>query len=49
MILFQGAIGNAYISLYSPRIPYKDELELITGISMKEVGKEIYNEHKNDK
>ena len=24
MILFKGAIGNAYISMYSSRIPYKD-------------------------
>ena len=37
MILFQGAIGNAYISLYSPRLPYKDELEIITGLKVKNV------------
>lgn len=36
MIFFQGAIGNAYISLYAPRMPYKDEISLITGISAKE-------------
>lgn len=34
MILFEGAIGNAYISLFAPRMPYKDELELYTGISV---------------
>ena len=35
MIFFQGAIGNAYISLYAPRMPYKDEIANITGISVK--------------
>lgn len=49
MILFQGAIGNAYISLYAPRMPYKDEIEMITGISAKEISKDIYEKHKNDK
>lgn len=37
MILFKGAIGNAYISLYSPRLPYKDELEIITDFKVKNV------------
>ncbi len=37
MILFKGAIGNAYISLYSPRLSAKDEHELITGINVKEL------------
>ena len=37
MILFQGAIGNAYISLYSPRLPYKDELEILTDFKVKNV------------
>ena len=37
MIFFKGAIGNAYISLYSPRMPYKDEIELFTGIKVKAV------------
>ena len=32
---FYGAIGNAYISLFTQRIPIKDELELLTGISGK--------------
>lgn len=31
MKLFYGAIGHAYISLYTQRISYKDELELVTG------------------
>lgn len=46
MILFKGAIGNAYISLYSQRMPYKDELELYTGISVKECAEEV--KKKND-
>lgn len=37
MILFKGAIGNAYISLYSPKLPYKDEIEMLTGVSAKEI------------
>lgn len=35
MNLFYGAIGNAYLDFYTPRIPIKDELELVTGINMK--------------
>ncbi|MBU3221029.1 dCMP deaminase [Clostridium algidicarnis] len=34
--LFYGAIGNAYINLYTPRMPYKDELEMLTGWKTKE-------------
>lgn len=37
MNLFYGAIGNAYVSLYEPRMAYKDELELISGIKVKKV------------
>lgn len=37
MCLFYGAIGNAYISLYEPRMAHKDELELKTGISVKQL------------
>lgn len=33
--LFYGAIGNAYISLYAPKISCKDELEMITGVSLR--------------
>lgn len=44
MILFKGAIGNAYISLYSQRMPYKDELELYTGISAKKCAEEVKKE-----
>lgn len=48
MILFQGAIGNAYISLYAPRMPYKDEIELTTGISVKMMAQQVYEKHKDD-
>ena len=41
MIFFQGAIGNAYISLYAPRMPYKDEITLITEISAKSEAERI--------
>lgn len=34
MILFSGAIGDAYLSLFSPRMAMKDEIELMTGISI---------------
>lgn len=49
MILFQGAIGNAYISLYAPRMPYKDEIALTTGVSTKAMAKMVYEKHKDDK
>lgn len=39
MIMFQGAIGEAYVSLYRPRIAFKDETELITGINIKDLAK----------
>lgn len=45
MIFFQGAIGNAYISLYAPRMPYKDEINLITGVSIKEQAKNVFKKH----
>ena len=48
MILFKGAIGNAYISLYSPKIPYKDEIKLATGVHAKSIAKEVYEMHKDD-
>lgn len=40
MNLFYGAIGDAYISLYRPLLPYKDELELLTGIDIKKAIKD---------
>lgn len=36
MHLFYGAIGNAYISLYEPRMAPKDELALISGVDLKD-------------
>lgn len=39
MNLFRGAIGNAYMSLYSQRLAYKDELELISDINCKQTAK----------
>ncbi|MDD3413744.1 MAG: dCMP deaminase [Lachnospiraceae bacterium] len=41
MKLFYGAIGQAYLSFYMPRLPIKDEMEMLTGKKVKEiVGKE---------
>lgn len=37
MHLFYGAIGNAYISLYMPKMPFKDELEMLTGKKTREI------------
>lgn len=36
MILFKGAIGRAYINLYNPLLPQKDEIEMLSGIKVKE-------------
>lgn len=35
--LFYGAIGTAYVKLYTPRIPLKDELKLRSGVNCKKV------------
>lgn len=40
MKLFFGAIGQAYLDFYEPRIAIKDELELLTGVNVKEAVKE---------
>lgn len=37
MHLFYGAIDDAYIRLYTPRIPIKDELKLLSGVECKKV------------
>ncbi len=39
MQLFYGAIGNAYLDFYETRIPAKDELEMLTDISIKQIAK----------
>lgn len=44
MNLFYGAIGNAYLDFYTPRIPAKDELELVTGIDMKALAENYKNQ-----
>lgn len=33
--LFRGVIGNAYLRLYSPMLPQKDEVEFVTGVPVK--------------
>lgn len=38
---FFGAIGDAYMKLYTPRIPTKDELKLLTGIDCKKVVRDL--------
>ncbi len=40
--LYNGAIGEAYEKLYSRVIPYKDELELLTGINDRTVASNLY-------
>ena len=33
--LFSGAIGRAYVNLYTPFFPLKDEIEIRTGVKVK--------------
>lgn len=49
MILFQGAIGRAYINLYNPFVPLKDEVEARTAIMVKQQLKAEDNSEMNDK
>lgn len=35
--IFYGAIGSAYVSMYSQRFATKDELQLLSGVNMKKV------------
>ena len=37
MILFKGAIGRAYVNLFSPFLPLKDEIEELTKVEVKDV------------
>jgi hypothetical protein len=39
MKLFYGAIGQAYLDFYEPRMAVKDELELLTGVDVKKAVK----------
>lgn len=43
MILFNGAIGKAYINLYNPFMPLKDEIETLSGIKVKDKNKDKSN------
>lgn len=50
MTLFHGAIGESYIQLYKPLLPYKDELELVSGINCKEeIKKKMIGENASPK
>lgn len=46
VILFSGAVGRAYINLYNPFIPLKDEIEYLTGV---EVGEDFSKDIKDSK
>lgn len=46
VILFSGAVGRAYVSLYNPFVPLKDEIEYLTGVK---VGEPIENEPEKSK
>ena len=37
MKLFNGAIGRAYVNLYDPFLPLKDEIEGLSGVRIKEI------------
>ena len=47
MILFHGAIGRAYISLFNQFLPLKDEIEALTDVDVKAACKPIPNSEKN--
>ena len=46
MKLFYGAVGRAYVSLFNPYIPLKDELFMRTGVDVK---RNVLEEAKNVK
>lgn len=48
MILFNGAIGKAYINLYNPFMPLKDEIETLSGIKVKDRAKNKEKENSNE-
>lgn len=37
MILFHGAVGRAYVSLFNPFLSLKDEIEEVTGVHVKDI------------
>lgn len=49
MMLFTGAIGRAYINLYNPLLPMKDEIEARTNVNVKEIGGTINNSEQEPK
>lgn len=46
MILFHGAVGRAYVSLYNPFLSLKDEIEEVTGVHVKDIEIEKDNQLK---
>lgn len=57
MILFSGAVGRAYVNLYNPFVPLKDEIEATTGVVVKNLNSnnkqikedKIYGNNNQDK
>lgn len=45
MIHFSGAIGRAYLQLFEPIIPYKDELEIGLRLEIPNTKKLLINEN----
>lgn len=48
LILFSGAIGSAYHKIYQPIMPYKDELQVVTGYKLSGGKKKIYKKSKRE-
>ena len=46
MILFHGAVGRAYVSLYNPFLSMKDEIEEVTGVHVKDIDEQTDKEDK---
>ena len=46
MILFHGAVGRAYVSLYNPFLSLKDEIEEVTGVHVKDIDKQTVKDEK---
>jgi dCMP deaminase len=48
LILFSGAIGSAYHKVYQPIMPYKDELQVLTGYKLSGGKKIFYKKSKRE-
>ena len=48
LILFSGAIGSAYHKIYQSIMPYKDELQVLTGYKLSGGKKKIYQKSKRE-